>query len=278
MSARSDARALKANRLVATFADLRRKGRKTLLPFLTAGFPTLDATRAILHQMEARGVRIAELGVPFSDPVADGPIIQASYTEALAAGVTSDKILDMVAHYRRDGGSLALLAMVSYSIVFRHGVDAWLRSARASGLDGVIIPDLPINESSSLQPLAVSHGLCSVLLIAPTTPPDRRLAIARASRGFIYYVSVAGITGERSALPEATIAGVRELRTHTDTPICVGFGISSPDMVHTVCQVADGAIVGSAIVHRITDSRALATDQLARNVGDFVAELLSPLA
>ncbi|MCY2929900.1 MAG: tryptophan synthase subunit alpha [Planctomycetota bacterium] len=277
MSARSDARALKTNRLVATFADLRRRGRKTLLPFLTAGYPSLDATRAILHEMEARGTRICELGVPFSDPVADGPIIQASYTEALAAGITSDKILDTVARYRREGGAMALLAMVSYSIVYRHGVDSWLRSARASGLDGVIIPDLPLNESSSLQPLAVSQGLCPVLLIAPTTPPDRRLAIARASRGFIYYVSVAGITGERSALPEATIAGVRELRTHTDTPICVGFGISSPDMVQTVCQVADGAIVGSAIVHRITDSKSLPTDQLAKKVGDFVAELLAPL-
>ena len=278
MSARSDARALKANRLVATFADLRRRGRQTLLPFLTAGYPNLDATGAILHEMEARGVRICELGVPFSDPIADGPVIQASYTEALAAGITSDKILDTVARYRRDGGTMALLAMISYSIVFRHGVESWLCSARAAGLDGVIIPDLPLNESSSLQPLAISHGLCSVMLIAPTTPPDRRLAIARASRGFIYYVSVAGITGERAALPEATIAGVRELRTHTDTPICVGFGISRPDMVQTGCQVADGAIVGSAIVRRITDSRALPTDQLARNVGDFVAELLSPLA
>lgn len=277
MSARSDARALKDNRLVATFAALRRDGRKTLLPFLTAGYPTLDATRAILHEMEARGVRICELGVPFSDPVADGPTIQASYTDALASGVTSDKILEMVAHYRRDGGQMALLAMISYSIVFRHGVETWLRDARAAGLDGVIIPDLPLDESSSLQPLAVSHGLCSVMLIAPTTPPDRRLAIARASRGFIYYVSVAGITGERVALPQATVAAVSELRTHTDTPVCVGFGISSPDMVKTVCQTADGAIVGSAIVHRIRDAKALPPDQLARKVGDFVAELLAPL-
>ncbi|MCY2924533.1 MAG: tryptophan synthase subunit alpha [Planctomycetota bacterium] len=277
MSARSDARALKDNRLVKAFAALRREGRKTLLPFLTAGYPNLDATRAILHEMEARGVRICELGVPFSDPVADGPTIQASYTDALAAGVTSDKILEAVAHYRRDGGEMALLAMVSYSIVFRHGVESWLRSARAAGLDGVIIPDLPLDESSSFQPLAVSHGLCSVMLIAPTTPPDRRLAIARASRGFIYYVSVAGITGERVALPAATVAAVGELRTHTDTPVCVGFGISSPDMVKAVCQTADGAIVGSAIVHRISDAKALAPDPLARKVGDFVAELLAPL-
>ncbi len=265
------------NRLVRTFAELRAAGRKTLLPFLTAGYPDLDATCELLGEIERRGARVCELGVPFSDPVADGPTIQASYTAALAGGVTSEGIFGAVRRYRDAGGGMALLAMVSYSIVYRHGVEAYLAAAKDAGFDGFIIPDLPADEAAPVADLAAGTGLANVLLIAPTTPAERRIEIARASTGFIYFISVAGITGERTQLPAETVSAVAELRTHTDTPICVGFGISTPEMVRTVCETADGAIVGSAIIHRITDAKDGPREALTGAVGDFVESLLAPL-
>jgi len=269
---------LTSNRIVQAFRELRRDGKRTVLPFLTAGYPSLETTEALLRRFDELGVRVCELGVPFTDPIADGPIIQASYTEALAAGVTSRKVFEMVRRYRAAGGGMALLAMVSYSIVFRHGVEGFVKQAADAGLDGLIVPDLPLDESGEMERLADQAGLALVLLIAPTTPPDRRLEIARHSRGFIYYVSVSGITGERAGLPAQTIAAVGEFRKHTDTPVCVGFGVSNPATVAQVCAVADGAIVGSAIVRRIAEHKADPPDALAATVGDFVAALLGPLA
>jgi len=265
------------NRLVRTFAALRRTGRKALVPFITAGYPDLETTAALLGEFHARGVRVVELGIPFSDPIADGPTIQASYTEALAGGVRSAGIFEMVRRYRRGGGDLALVAMVSYSIVFRHGPETYLDQAAQAGFDALIVPDLPLEEAGEFEPLAAGRGLANVMLVAPTTPPQRRLEIARHSRGFIYFISVAGITGERDSLPEQTIRAVADLRRRTDTPICVGFGISNPQTLAGVCEVADGAIVGSAIVHRITDSKDSPRDQLVETIGRFVGELLEPL-
>ncbi len=255
------------------------------MPFLTAGYPDLETTAALLKDFEARGVRIVELGIPFSDPIADGPTIQTSYTDALSSGVTSEKIFDMVRSYRKSSNpqsairnpQLALVAMVSYSIVFKHGVESYLAEAAGAGFDGIIIPDLPLEEAADLEPLASSAGLANVMLIAPTTPPERRLEIARHSRGFIYYISIAGITGERVRLPEQSIRTVAELRTHTDTPVCIGFGVSNAETVAHVCEVADGAIVGSAIIHRITDAKDAPRDELVGKVGEFIGELLSPL-
>ncbi len=268
---------LQNNRLVRTFADLRAQGKHALLPFITAGYPDLETTEALLHEFERRGARICELGIPFSDPVADGPVIQASYTRALDSGITCAKIFDAVRRYRAAGGQLALVAMVSYSIVFRRGVDAWLHSAREADFDATIIPDLSLEEAGTVEAAARSEGLANILLIAPNTPPERRYRIAEHSRGFIYYMSVTGITGERDRLPEVTVEGVRDLRGHTDTPICVGFGISTPPMVRTVCDLADGAIVGSAIVRRIDEAHGLPREQLVERVGAFVGELLEPV-
>ena len=266
------------NRLVAAFADLRAAGRKTLVPFLTAGYPDLDTTRALLEDFEARGVRVCELGVPFSDPIADGPTIQASYTAALESGITSERIFEGVRAYRDGGGAMALAAMVSYSIVFRHGVADYFAAAAKAGFDAMIIPDLPVDEAGTVEPLATAAGLAHVLLIAPTTPPQRRVEIAARSRGFLYYISVAGITGQRDALPGDTVEAVGELRRHCQTPICVGFGISRPEMVARVCEVADGAIVGSAIIRRITDAAGGSRAKLISRIGGFVSELLAPIS
>ncbi len=268
---------LNNNRMVKTFAELRASGSKALMPFITAGYPSLDATETLLNDFERRGVRICEIGVPFSDPIADGPTIQASYTAALEAGVTSEKIFQMIRSYRDGGGQMALAAMVSYSIVFRHGVDAYLDAAVEAGFDALIVPDISLEEAPALEASARHRGLANVMLIAPNTPAARQLEIASHSRGFIYYISVAGITGERAQLPPQSIDAVAELRTHTDTPICVGFGISNAQTVKTVCAAADGAIVGSAIIHRITDAKDAPLDQLTAKVGEFVSELLKPI-
>ncbi len=268
---------LENNRISKIFAERTAAGKKTLLPFITSGYPDIETTEALLHDFESRGCLICELGIPFSDPVADGPVIQASYTEALAGGVTSDKIFDMVRKYRSNGGQMALLAMVSYSIVYRHGVAEYLSAAAEVGIDGFIIPDLSLEEAAKVEQLTAERNLCNVMLIAPNTPPQRRLTIAGHSSGFIYFMSIAGITGERAKLPESTIEAVAELRTHIDTPVVVGFGISNAEMVETVCKVADGAIVGSAIVHKITDSKNAPRETLVKSVGDFVAELLSQI-
>ena len=266
------------NRLVKTFAELRAAGRQTLLPFITAGYPSIEATEALLRKFDALGVRMCELGIPFSDPIADGPVIQASYTDALAAGVTTEKIFNMVREFRAAGGKLALLAMISYSLVWRQGPADFVSRAAEAGFDGLIVPDLPVDESGPMERLAEQAGLAEVLLIAPTTPLARQVDIAGHSRGFIYYVSVAGITGERDGLPADTVRAVAELRRHTDTPVCVGFGISNPQTVAEVCGVADAAIVGSAIVRRISDHKDQAPDALAESVGAFVGDLLEPVA
>ncbi|MFP4106758.1 MAG: tryptophan synthase subunit alpha [Phycisphaerae bacterium] len=268
---------LSDNRLVKAFDELRAEGRQTLLPFVTAGYPDVDVTLALLQKFEAQGARVCELGLPFSDPIADGPTIQASYTAALEDGLRMADIFQMVKKYRKDGGRMALLAMGSYSIVYRHGVQTFLDEAAEAGFDGLIVPDLSLEEAESFESAAADRGLCNVMLIAPTSRPERRLRIASHSRGFIYFISVAGVTGERNELPQQTIDAVKELRNHTDTPICVGFGISRPDMVKTVCEVADGAIVGSAIVHRITDGLDGPVDRMVNDVGRFVGELLAPL-
>jgi tryptophan synthase alpha chain len=267
------------NRLVQVLADLRANKKKTVLPFVTAGYPDLETTGLILKELESRGVRVCELGVPFSDPIADGPTIQASYTAALGAGVDVNGILDMVRSYREAGGSMALCAMVSYSIVFRRDSESFCADAADAGFDGLIVPDLPLGAEVEFGPLAGKHGLCNVMLIAPTTPQNRRIEIAKASNGFVYCISVAGITGERDKLPPETIAAVAELRKHTDTPLCVGFGISNAETVANVCKAADGAIVGSAIIHRVTDAMKGGEErsEIARIAADFVGELLVPV-
>ncbi len=266
---------LENNRIVAKLSSIRAAGGKTLVPFITAGYPSLEATAAVLKELDKTQVGVCELGIPFTDPIADGPIIQASYTDALAAGIKVRKIFDVLSEFRRAGGKLPLAAMVSYSIIFHHGPVKFIEEAAAAGIDGLIVPDLPLDESRGLEEIAANHGLALVLLIAPTTPAARRLEIARHSRGFVYYISVAGITGKRTSLPPETLEAVAELRRHIETPVCVGFGISTAEMVKEVWKAADGAIVGSAIVAKMTENRGLPPDQVARKVRAFVEELIS---
>lgn len=270
---------MKKNRIIKAFAGLNSAGKKTVVPFFTGGYPDVAVTEQILHDVEKRGVKICELGIPFSDPIADGPVIQASYCAALKAGVTLAKLFDMVRSYRADGGNLALLMMVSYSIVFRHGAEQFCIDAADAGVDGLIVPDLPMDEAESFGSLASSKRLCNVMLIAPTTDENRKIKIAKRSTGFVYYISVSGITGERTKLPPETIAAVAELKKHTDTPVCVGFGVSNPETVSEVCAAADGAIVGSVFIHHINDAvnANASRDEIVKDVGELLGELIRPV-
>ncbi|MBI1372115.1 MAG: tryptophan synthase subunit alpha [Phycisphaera sp.] len=260
------------NRIEQIFADLRSADRAALMPFITAGYPDLEATAALLPAAQAAGASICELGIPFSDPIADGPVIQASMTEALRHGCHPADIFAMVRGLR-DQLDLGLVAMVSYSIVFRIGVKKFVADAADAGFDGFIFPDLPLEEADAVNRVVHDAGLTSTLLIAPTTPDDRAVAIAKASSGFVYVVARTGITGERADLPEGLTARLEKLRGVTDLPIAVGFGVSKPEHVAAVTSVADAAIVGSAVVRRITDHLHEGPTKIAEHVGAFLSDL-----
>ncbi|MGD8454212.1 MAG: tryptophan synthase subunit alpha [Phycisphaerae bacterium] len=239
------------NPLRAEFDGRTAARRPRLLPYVTAGYPDLATTAAILRRLDPRDCRCVELGIPFSDPIADGPVIQASFSRALAAGFQLDELFATLAEHRAEIAT-PVLAMVSYSIVYRRGPGAFVERARATGFDGLIVPDLAIEEAEGLAEIGERADCPLVMMVAPTSDDDRRRRIADLSAPFIYYQSVAGTTGERDALPPDLVQQVQSLRAASGKPVCVGFGISRPEQVAAVCAVADGAIVGSGIVRRMT--------------------------
>jgi tryptophan synthase alpha chain len=258
------------------FDRLRRSGRKALMPFVTAGDPDLRFTAELIRQLVSRGSSICELGIPYTDPIADGPVIQASYTRALQGGLRLASIFEMVAGLA-PGLSAPIVTMVSYAIVYRHGLAEYAAEAKAAGVAGLIVPDLPVEESGPLAEICHRQDLSLIQLITPTTPRDRALRIAEWTTGFIYYVSVTGITGERTKLPEELVANVAWLREQTPLPICIGFGISRPEHVRMLRPVADGLIVGSAIVRRVAEAATRPRQQVLAEIGQYVAELLAAL-
>ncbi len=269
------------NRIDALFTRLKAEGRRALMPFLTAGDPDLATTAVLIHELVNRGANLIEVGIPYSDPIADGPVIAASYHRALEHGIKMNHIFQTLRTLRAEGSeamrATPLVSMVSYSIIARIGVERYLDDAATAGLDGLIVPDLPVEESESLQEKATARGLKLIQLITPTTPRERALEIARLTTGFIYYVSVAGITGERKALPADLKDNVAWLRTQTDLPICIGFGIGSPEQVKELVPVADGLIVGSALVRRLGEAVHRPRAELVKEIGDFVASLAEAL-
>lgn len=257
-----------------TFDALRQKGQIALMPFLAAGYPNLETTTAVLPAMERAGANLIEIGFPFSDPIADGPVVQEAFTAALAHRIKVAQVFEAVAA-ARPRVSVPLLGMLSYSIVFRYGITRFVSDARAAGLDGLILPDLPPPEAQRVCDDVRSGGLETVLLIAPSTTPERRREIAALSSGFIYYLSVAGITGERDQLPENLASNVLQIKEMTDRPVCVGFGISKPRHVAQLAGVADGAIVGSAVVRRMKAHSSESPQEIAKAIAELVGELLS---
>ena len=246
----------------------------TLLPYFTAGFPDGDTTSELIRRADALGVAAVELGLAYSDSIADGPVIQSSFHHVLRQGFTTRDTFDLVSRVR-PSISCGLVAMLSYSIVHRVGLAVFMEQAASAGFDGVILPDVPVEESGPCTAAAHSAGLCHIGLVAPTTSPTRREAIARQSSGFIYKIAVAGTTGERMTLPAGLAQEVAELKHVSGLPVCVGFGISRPRHVREVCAFADGAIVGSAIIRRIAD--ALDEGQTLAAIVESVSRFLSDL-
>lgn len=258
------------------FAKLRSENRKALMPFVTASDPDLDFTAAVLQEVVARGAAMCEIGIPYSDPIADGPVIQASYTRALEKHVKLAGIMTMLGEICPNLGAPAV-TMVSFAIIYRHGVERYCEQVASIGVAGLIVPDLPVEEAGALSEVCTKHGLSLIQLVTPVTPRDRALKICETSTGFVYYVSVAGITGERTELPVDLVDNVEWLRSKTDLPICIGFGISKPEHVKLLAPVADGLIVGSAIVKRVAEAADKPRDEVLKNVGDYVAELVEAL-
>jgi tryptophan synthase alpha chain len=245
------------------------------IPFFTVGDPDVATTKMLVKEAAARGADVIELGVPFSDPIADGPTIQASYYRALEKGFKLDHLFELVRSLRFDGLQTPLVAMISNSLVFKRGLDRFLKEAASAGIDGLIIPDLPAGYEGDTVERAAAAGLDLIFLCAPTTTPERRARIVELSTGFIYCIAVAGITGTRAVLPTDLAENVKDLKQRTDKPVCVGFGISKPDQATAVAAFADGVIVGSALVKRVAElsAQGLPPVKLVRVVGEELAAL-----
>ncbi|RUL88870.1 tryptophan synthase subunit alpha [Tautonia sociabilis] len=270
------------NRIDALFERLRSEGRRALMPFLTAGDPDLPTTSALIREAIRRGAHMVEVGIPYSDPIADGPVIAASYQRALDGGIRLGPIFEALASVRRGGEGEApveapMVTMSSYAIILRRGPERFADEAKAAGVDGLIVPDLPVEEAGELATLVADRDLRLIQLITPRTPRDRASAIARTTTGFIYYVSVAGITGERTELPPDLANAVSWLRTQTDLPICIGFGISRAEHIRALAPVADGLIVGSALVRRLAEAADQPRGALVDRIGSFIEELAGAL-
>ena len=261
------------NKIDLTFQRLKNKGRAALTPFIIAGDPTLEVTEALVLKMAECGADIIEIGVPFSDPLADGPTIQAASQRALMKGINIRDIFDMTK--RLKGLAKPLILMTYFNPIFRYGLKAFAVECKENEIDGVIIPDLPPEEAEPWVKEARASEVDTIFLVGPTSPPERIKQISRWSRGFIYYVSVTGVTGARGKLSEDLESAVIKIKELSRKPVSVGFGISTTQQVKEVSRFADGVIVGSAIVRIIEDY--MESPDLITRVGDFVLSLSNVL-
>ncbi|MBI3603175.1 MAG: tryptophan synthase subunit alpha [Nitrospirae bacterium] len=263
------------NRLERKFGDLRAKGEKALIAYIMAGDPSLHETEALVLQLEQSGADIIELGVPFSDPIADGPVIQKAAERALRSGTSLRKILQTVASLRSKT-QIPLVLMAYYNTIYALGEAAFCKRAVEAGVDGVIVPDMPPEEAGPLEAVAEQTGLQTIFLLAPTSTPARRTVVARRSRGFLYYVSLTGITGAKLTNLAEVRRNVAKIRRATDVPVAVGFGIATPQDAAQVAGIADGVIVGSAIVRQVGEHQH--DPGLPERVGRFVRSLKAAIA
>jgi len=265
-----------STRIEARFAALRAAKRGGLVTFLTAGDPDSETSKRIIRGLPAAGADLIELGMPFTDPMADGPAIQASSQRALRAGATMNGTLDIVRDFRTQDSETPIILMGYYNPIYSYGVDRFLEDANAAGVDGLIIVDLPPEEDEELCLPALKTGINWIRLATPTTDDKRLPKVLSNTSGFVYYVSIMGITGTKSVSEGDVRKAVERLRRHTDLPIAVGFGITTPEDARAIATVADAAVVGSAIVNRIlakvgADGKAQAG--MVEDVLEFVQEL-----
>jgi tryptophan synthase alpha chain len=241
------------SRIEKTFKRLKKEGKKAFIPYIMAGDPSLQRTKDIVLLFEKCGADIVELGVPFSDPLADGPTIQRASERALKNGVTLRKVISLVKDVRQKT-QIPIVLMTYYNPVFKYREDDFIKDAKAAGVDGVIVPDLPPDEAEDFIKISKKTSLNTIFLLAPTSTEDRIKKVIRASSGFIYYVSITGITGAALLLDGSMEVSISNIKKYTDKPIAVGFGVSTPLEATAVAKVSDGVIVGSAIVKRIHET------------------------
>jgi len=258
------------NRIVAKFAQLKSAGKKGFVVYIGAGDPTLAATRDLALAFDRAGVDVLELGVPFSDPLADGVVNQLAAQRGLEAGATPPKVLETVAAIRRDS-QIPLVLYIYFNLIHKWGLEKFIVAAAQAGVDGLLVLDLPPEESDNYEALMKQHGLCNIYLVAPTTPEDRMEFIVRRGSGFIYYISREGVTGMQAQVASNLSAEVARLRAHTTLPIAVGFGISNPEQARLVASQGDACVVGSAIVNQVAEHGK--SPDLVQKVGAFVKSL-----
>ncbi len=261
------------SRLAAKFTALKKQGRAAFVPFITAGDPDMDTSFAILEQLPAAGADVIELGIPFSDPMADGPAVQASSVRALKAGATLLKVLEMVRKFRKADQTTPIVLMGYYNSVHAFGTARFVHDAAAAGVDGLIIVDLPIEEDDVLRVPALAQGVDLIRFVTPTTDDARLKRIVADASGYLYYVSVAGVTGTKSVPEDEVRAAIARVRAATDLPCTVGFGIRSPEQAAAIARIADGVVVGSAIVGKVEGNLGAGKDKIVAEVLELARSL-----
>ncbi|HEY1710103.1 MAG TPA: tryptophan synthase subunit alpha [Rhizomicrobium sp.] len=264
------------NPIAQRFSELRRANRAAFVPFITAGDPDYDTSLALLKQLPSIGADLIELGIPFSDPMADGPVNQASYLRALESGMTLHKVLRMVEAFRKTDKKTPIVLMGAYNPIHAYGTARFVKDAAAAGVDGFLIVDLPPEEDEVLRAPAKIHGLDVVRFITPTSDDKRIATILDGASGYLYYISFTGTTGTKSVGRDDVREGIAKLRKHTDLPCTVGFGIKTPEQAGEIAKVAEGVVVGSAIVNRVFENT-----RAGRRSAELVADVLefcAPLA
>jgi len=259
------------NRIDERFARLRREGKKGFIVYIGAGDPSLDATRQLALGFDQLGVDVLELGVPFSDPLADGLVNQLAAQRGLESGTTPPKVLQTIAEIRKTS-QIPIVLYIYYNLVHHHGLERFVRDAANAGVDGLLVLDLPPEESAGYEKLMAGGGLRTVYLVAPTTPDERIAFIVKRGSGFIYYVSREGVTGMQEKVADNIANMTAKIRAHTDLPIAVGFGISNPEQARLIAANSDAAVVGSAIVNQIAKHGK--DPKLVQHVMDFVRPMI----
>lgn len=262
------------NRIVERFASLKKQGRKGFIVYIGAGDPDLETTRRLALAFEKAGVDILELGVPFSDPLADGLVNQLAAQRGLESGTTPPKVLQTVAAIRRDS-QVPIVLYIYFNLVHRCGVERFIADAAKAGVDGLLVLDLPPEEAQQYESLMQTAGMCPIYLVAPTTPEDRIEFIVKRGQGFIYYVSREGVTGMQAKVADTMGGMLAKIRAHTNLPIAVGFGISTPEQAGVVARSADAVVVGSAVVNQIAQQGK--SPDLVTQVEKFVRELATAI-
>ncbi len=258
------------NRIVERFAQLKHDGKKGFVVYIGAGDPNLEATRKLALAFDQAGVDVLELGVPFSDPLADGLVNQLAAQRGLESGTTPPKLLETIAAIRKDS-QIPIVLYIYFNLIHKVGMEKFIADAAKAGVDGLLVLDLPPEESDNYEALMKQAGLCHIYLVAPTTPEDRMELIVKRGSGFIYYISREGVTGMQTSVASNLASQVAKIRAHTSLPIAVGFGISNPEQAKLVAQEADGCVVGSAIVNQIAEHGK--SPELVAKVSQFVKSL-----